>query len=39
MTDAESPSNAPAYSVSELAFALKRTLEEAYGFGAGEGCM
>ena len=24
--------NAPAYSVSELAFALKRTLEEAYGF-------
>ena len=25
-------SNAPAYSVSELAFALKRTLEEAYGF-------
>ncbi|MDB5455420.1 MAG: exodeoxyribonuclease large subunit [Caulobacter sp.] len=32
MTDAESPSHAPAYSVSELAFALKRTLEEAYGF-------
>ncbi|MDP1738151.1 MAG: exodeoxyribonuclease VII large subunit [Caulobacter sp.] len=31
MTD-ESPSNAQAYSVSELAFALKRTLEEAYGF-------
>ena len=25
-------SNAPAYSVSELAFALKRTLENAYGF-------
>ena len=25
-------SNAPAYSVSELAFALKRTLEDAYGF-------
>ncbi len=24
--------NAPAYSVSELAFALKRTLEDAYGF-------
>ena len=24
--------NAPAYSVSELAFALKRTIEEAYGF-------
>jgi len=31
MTD-ESPSNAQAYSVSELAFALKRTLEDAYGF-------
>lgn len=26
------PGNAPAYSVSELAFALKRTLEDAYGF-------
>ena len=25
-------SNAPTYSVSELAFALKRTVEEAYGF-------
>ena len=25
------PTNAPAYSVSELAFALKRTLEDAYG--------
>ncbi|MDP2258652.1 MAG: exodeoxyribonuclease VII large subunit [Caulobacter sp.] len=33
MTDsADSPSNAQAYSVSELAFALKRTLEDAYGF-------
>ena len=31
--DAEPPDgNARAYSVSELAFALKRTLEEAYGF-------
>ena len=31
--DAPPPdSNAQAYSVSELAFALKRTLEEAYGF-------
>ncbi len=28
----ESDSNAKAYSVSELAFALKRTLEESYGF-------
>ncbi|MES2034418.1 MAG: exodeoxyribonuclease VII large subunit [Pseudomonadota bacterium] len=28
----DSPSNAQAYSVSELAFALKRTLEDAYGF-------
>ncbi|MBX3479818.1 MAG: exodeoxyribonuclease VII large subunit [Caulobacter sp.] len=28
----EAPSNAAAYSVSELAFALKRTLEDAYGF-------
>jgi exodeoxyribonuclease VII large subunit len=26
------PGNAPAYSVSELAFALKRTVEDAYGF-------
>ncbi|MFV4649077.1 exodeoxyribonuclease VII large subunit, partial [Mycobacterium tuberculosis] len=26
------PGNAPAYSVSELAFAMKRTLEDAYGF-------
>ncbi|WP_174301675.1 exodeoxyribonuclease VII large subunit [Caulobacter sp. S45] len=26
------PGNAPAYSVSELAFALRRTLEDAYGF-------
>src|SRR5579872_6277217 len=35
MTMAEAPQvadNAPPYSVSELAFALKRTLEEAYGF-------
>ena len=34
MTDlpSESDSNAKAYSVSELAFALKRTLEESYGF-------
>lgn len=37
MTDAEAvtieePGNARAYSVSELAFALKRTLEDAYGF-------
>src|SRR5438132_625647 len=34
MTDAAAAadSNAPAYSVSELAFALKRTLEDAYGF-------
>ncbi|MBP7705247.1 MAG: exodeoxyribonuclease VII large subunit [Caulobacter sp.] len=32
MTDSEAAtSNAPAYSVSELAFALKRTLEDAYG--------
>src|SRR5579875_980367 len=28
----EAATNAPAYSVSELAFALKRTLEDAYGF-------
>ncbi|MDP1632469.1 MAG: exodeoxyribonuclease VII large subunit [Caulobacter sp.] len=35
MTDSADPiatSNAQAYSVSELAFALKRTLEDAYGF-------
>src|SRR5690242_1065358 len=34
MTDIapETDSNAKAYSVSELAFALKRTLEDAYGF-------
>src|SRR5438445_6621603 len=36
MTDlvaaADADSNAQAYSVSELAFALKRTLEDAYGF-------
>src|SRR3982751_7041913 len=36
MLETESPSplddNAKAYSVSELSFALKRTLEEAYGF-------
>ena len=34
MTDVatDSDSNAKAYSVSELAFALKRTLEDAYGF-------
>ena len=35
MSDIDSPppeaGNAPAYSVSELAFALKRTLEDAYG--------
>lgn len=30
--DTAPPSNAQAYSVSELAFALKRTLEDAYGF-------
>jgi exodeoxyribonuclease VII large subunit len=29
---AQAPTNAQAYSVSELAFALKRTLEDAYGF-------
>src|ERR1043165_5176441 len=36
MTDNESPplagDNAPAWSVCELSFALKRTLEDAYGF-------
>ena len=35
MTDIDPGSidtNAPAYSVSELAFALKRTIEDAYGF-------
>jgi len=32
MTDVSTASNATAYSVSELAFALKRTLEDAYGF-------
>ena len=33
MTDlAPNDSNAPPYSVSELAFALKRTLEDRYGF-------
>src|SRR3954468_10982056 len=37
MTDASAPltdetGNAKPYSVSELAFALKRTLEDAYGF-------
>ena len=32
MTDVQTDSNAKAYSVSELAFALKRTLEDAYGF-------
>lgn len=32
MTDTEAASNAQAYSVSELAFALKRTLEDSYGF-------
>ncbi|MFZ5670329.1 MAG: exodeoxyribonuclease VII large subunit [Pseudomonadota bacterium] len=33
MTDSAAPeTNAQAYSVSELAFALKRTLEDAYGF-------
>lgn len=31
-TDATDPDNARAYSVSELAFALKRTLEDQYGF-------
>jgi len=30
--ESPAPSNAPAYSVSELAFALKRTIEDAYGF-------
>ena len=32
MTDTAASTNATAYSVSELAFALKRTLEDAYGF-------
>lgn len=32
MTDAATESNTKPYSVSELAFALKRTLEDAYGF-------
>jgi exodeoxyribonuclease VII large subunit len=32
VTDTAPASNAQAYSVSELAFALKRTLEDAYGF-------
>ncbi|MFN3513055.1 MAG: exodeoxyribonuclease VII large subunit [Phenylobacterium sp.] len=32
MTDAAADTNAKAYSVSELAFALKRTLEDSYGF-------
>src|SRR5437588_6411869 len=36
MTEASAPNrvedNARAYSVSELAFALKRTIEDAYGF-------
>jgi exodeoxyribonuclease VII large subunit len=32
MTDTAPESNARPYSVSELAFALKRTLEDAYGF-------
>ncbi|WP_269716535.1 exodeoxyribonuclease VII large subunit [Caulobacter sp. NIBR2454] len=32
MTDTEAATNASAYSVSELAFALKRTLEDSYGF-------
>ncbi len=32
MTDVAETTNATAYSVSELAFALKRTVEEAYGF-------
>jgi exodeoxyribonuclease VII large subunit len=32
MTDVVPDSNAPAYSVSELAFALKRTLETSYSF-------
>jgi exodeoxyribonuclease VII large subunit len=32
MDDTDTTSNAPAFSVSELAFALKRTLEDAYGF-------
>jgi exodeoxyribonuclease VII large subunit len=32
MTDVAVDTNAQAYSVSELAFALKRTLEDAYGF-------
>ncbi|HEX6867042.1 MAG TPA: exodeoxyribonuclease VII large subunit, partial [Caulobacteraceae bacterium] len=32
MTDVAETTNATAYSVSELAFALKRTVEDAYGF-------
>ena len=32
MTDVAPDTNAQAYSVSELSFALKRTLEDAYGF-------
>ncbi|MET0294682.1 MAG: exodeoxyribonuclease VII large subunit [Phenylobacterium sp.] len=32
MTDSDAATNASAYSVSELAFALKRTLEDSYGF-------
>src|SRR5271167_878013 len=30
--DTDADTNAPAYTVSELAFALKRTIEAAYGF-------
>ena len=30
--ESDTSDNAPAYSVSELAFALKRTIEDAYGF-------
>src|SRR5215469_9709303 len=33
---AESGANLQAYSVSELAFALKRTIEDAFGFVRGE---
>ena len=32
MADVALDSNASAYTVSELAFALKRTIEDAYGF-------
>ena len=32
MTDVALETNAPTFTVSELAFALKRTIEAAYGF-------